>query len=241
MYRRSLRVLFPLLIIQLMVKAQVINNLVVFCNDGERFTLILNGLKENSRPETNVRVEGLDLKVYEVKVIFENPKLKDVNTTLTFYRTNKECVFALNKKGSKKHTMDYVSEKDIIPQAVQPSAPVQASAPSYSNAQAPATNISTPAPSTPTVSPFQALLDNILAQVTESGKLNTANAALEVMTFSLDEIKQILPLFASDQTRLAFAKQVYTKIKDPSFYQGILDTFINAAIKDEFTRFAQGK
>jgi hypothetical protein len=202
----------------------------------------MNGLRENPNPETNVRVEGLDLKVYEVKVIFENPKLKDMNTTLTFYRTNKECVFALNKKGSKKHTMDYVSEKDIIPPVAQLPAPVATSTvQTYSNNQAPATNMNTPIPVTPTVSAFQTLLDNILTQTTETGKLNIANAALETMVFSLSEIKQILPLLGSDQTRLAFAKQVYTKMKDPSFYQGILETFINVAVKEEFMRFAQGR
>src|ERR1700756_1367495 len=117
--RNFLLLLFFFFVTCSVVNSQVINNLVVFCNEGGRFTLILNGLKENQTPETSVRVEGLDLKVYEVKVIFEDTKLKDVNTTLTFYRTGKECVFALNKKGKKTHTMDYVSEKDINPPVIQ--------------------------------------------------------------------------------------------------------------------------
>ena len=57
------------------MQAQIVNNLVVFCNEGERFTLILNGVQQNQSPETNVRVVGLDLKVYQVKVIFENHKI----------------------------------------------------------------------------------------------------------------------------------------------------------------------
>jgi len=106
------------LIIQVKVLSQVINNLVVFSNDGEKFTLILNGEKQNLYPESKVRVTDLTLKVYKVNLLFENKNLKPHNTDLTFFSTNAECVFALNKHG-KKHTMDYVTDTPIIPPAKQ--------------------------------------------------------------------------------------------------------------------------
>jgi hypothetical protein len=92
--------------------SQVINNLVVFSNDGEKFTLILNGEKQNLYPESKIRVTDLTLKVYKVTIIFENKDLKPHNTDLTFFNTNYECTFALNKHG-KKHTMDYVTDTPI--------------------------------------------------------------------------------------------------------------------------------
>src|SRR6187431_2666724 len=96
-----------LLFLHLKVSSQVINNLVVFSNDGDKFTLILNGEKQNLYPETKVRVVDLNLKVYKVNIIFENQKLQPHSTTLTFFSTNTECVFAINKRGGKKHSMDY--------------------------------------------------------------------------------------------------------------------------------------
>jgi hypothetical protein len=93
--------------------SQVINNLVVFCNDGEPFTLIMNGEKYNLSPQTKLRVTGLTLKKYQVKIIFTNPKLKELNTTLTFFNTGYECEFALNKRGKKKYTMDFFTDKRI--------------------------------------------------------------------------------------------------------------------------------
>ena len=234
-------------IVQLGLKAQVINNLVVFCNEGERFTLILNGLKENQTPATNVRVEGLDLKVYQVRIIFENPKLKTHETTLTFYRTGKECIFALNKHG-KKHTMDYVSEKEIdgflnpaVPQTPVVANPVIEQQTITTNT---ITNIESNTISnintteTPT---FLTTLNNIISQPTDAGKLNTAITLLENNTFSIAQIKQMLSVFSTEQTRLAFAKQVCTKTKDPATYTAIIDAFINQGIKKELQQFLNTK
>src|SRR5690606_14645595 len=115
----TLRVLFftTILFLSSGLSAQRINNLVVFCNEGEKFTLILNGQRYNDNPATTVKAPDLVLATYKVKIIFENKKINDLNTTLSFYRTNKECVFGLTKKNRKKYTMDYVSETNIIPVA----------------------------------------------------------------------------------------------------------------------------
>jgi len=94
-------------------RAQVVNNLVVFINEAEPFTLIMNGERYNQEAQTRVRVTGLTLKMYKVTILFKNPDLKPVNTTLTFFSTGRECEFVLNKKGKKKHSMDYFTEKAI--------------------------------------------------------------------------------------------------------------------------------
>jgi hypothetical protein len=228
----------------LALKAQVINNLVVFCNEGERFTLILNGIKENQTPETNVRVEGLDLKVYQVKVIFENKKLKDHTSTLTFYRTGKECVFALNKHG-KKHTMDYVSEKEIdgflnpaVPQVVNPAVENQVIT---TNTITNIESITTNSINTAETPSFQTTLNTIISQPTDAGKLNTAVALLENNNFSILQIKQMLSVFSTEQTRLAFAKQVCAKTKDTATYTAIMDAFINQGVKQELQNFLNTK
>lgn len=207
---------------QLLAKAQVINNLVVFCNDS-RFTLILNGLKENETPETNVRVAGLDLKVYEVTVIFENRKLKNHTTKVTFFRTGKECVFALNKHGRRKHTLDYVSEKEIdgfLP-------PINTETPTNVNSETQTnTNTLTTNTTNNTTTSFQTTLANIIAQPTEEGKLKTAIASLENTTFSVEQVKQLLALFSSKESRHAFVKQLQVKAKDPSMYISIIETVL---------------
>ena len=93
--------------------AQVVNNMVVFCNDGEPFTLILNGERINMEPQTRVKAEGLTLKKYQTKVIFKNGNIKEANTTITFFNTGFECEFSLNKKGKKKYKIEYFTERKI--------------------------------------------------------------------------------------------------------------------------------
>ncbi|MEO8760764.1 MAG: DUF4476 domain-containing protein [Bacteroidia bacterium] len=233
-------------VIQLTVKAQVINNLVVFCNEGERFTLILNGIQENQNPETNVRVVGLDLKVYQVKVIFENKKIKDHNSTITFFRTGKECVFALNKKGKKKHTLDYVSEKEIDGfLASQKSNEIDANQNTQTQQAvtlAPTSTLTTnnasyiPTETTAT-STFQNKLDSIAAQPTEATKLSMAISMLKNNSFSISQIKQLLGSFSSEQTKVAFSKQVLTQVKNPNTYKEIINIFMSDSVKTELQKY----
>lgn len=55
------------------------NNLVVFSQDGYKFTLIVNGLRQNEKPETNVKVTGLTAMNYKVRVIFADANLAPID------------------------------------------------------------------------------------------------------------------------------------------------------------------
>ncbi|HXD94834.1 MAG TPA: DUF4476 domain-containing protein [Bacteroidia bacterium] len=242
---RNLLIVLIFCAVQLAMKAQIVNNLVVFSNEGQPFTLILDGLKENQTPATNVRVVGLDLKAYQVKVIFENKRLKDANTTITFFRTGKECVFGLNKKGKKKHTIDYVSEKEIdgfLDAQNQLNTPNTSMPTNTQNLTSVPTTVPTTEPvSTPTISAFEAGLNNIASQPTDAAKLSTALAMLQNNTYNATQIKQILSLFSSEQTKLTFAKQACTQIKNPAVCTEIIGSFIPSPIKQELQNFLEGK
>ena len=45
----------------------------IFSEDGDRFYLVLNGVKQNPMPQTNVRVDGLANDFYSAKILFEDP------------------------------------------------------------------------------------------------------------------------------------------------------------------------
>ena len=103
----------------LAVSSQIVNNLVVFCNEAEPFTLILNGERINMTPQTRVKAENLTVKKYQTKIIFNNPKIKEANTVITFFGTNNECEFILKKKGKKNYKIEYFTERKI-PEPVKP-------------------------------------------------------------------------------------------------------------------------
>ncbi|MBK9636595.1 MAG: hypothetical protein IPO63_01770 [Bacteroidetes bacterium] len=63
------------------VNAQI-SNVILFTENGERFTAILNGVRQNNEPETNIKITGLNAEFYKLKVIFESSALGEKNFNL---------------------------------------------------------------------------------------------------------------------------------------------------------------
>ena len=55
------------------------SNLTIFNNGGQQFYVILNGIKQNSVPMTNVSVGGIKNGSYSVKMIFSDGKTADID------------------------------------------------------------------------------------------------------------------------------------------------------------------
>jgi len=79
------------------------NNLVIFSQDGNKFSVILNGLQQNESPATNVKVSGLDAPNYKVKIVFENQAVPPFDQTVYLMEggaevDNKEFSYSLEMK-----------------------------------------------------------------------------------------------------------------------------------------------
>lgn len=70
-------IFFGVLFLSISLFAQ--SNLTVFNNGGQKFYLIMNGIKQNSVAQTNVVVSGIKNAGYSVKLIFEDGKTKDID------------------------------------------------------------------------------------------------------------------------------------------------------------------
>jgi hypothetical protein len=121
--------------------AQTSNNtLVVFSEGGERFYLILNGLRQNDAAATNVKAVGLNQSVYKAKVIFEQKGIPDADKTM--YMTwegmdasNMEFVCSIKKDKKGKYKWSFVSTAPI-----SASSPYASLPPSYPGGSATASN-----------------------------------------------------------------------------------------------------
>lgn len=60
------------------LNVQAQNNLSVFSEDGHPFYLILNGIRQNINPETNVKVNGLTSDYYTGKIIFVDESFAEI-------------------------------------------------------------------------------------------------------------------------------------------------------------------
>lgn len=82
------------------VFAQQTSNLVVFSENGEAFTLVVNGVKQNEQPSTNVTAEGLTGDIQRVAVQFEDASLGTASQNFAIDPgTEQKAVVKLRKKG----------------------------------------------------------------------------------------------------------------------------------------------
>ncbi len=92
--------LFSALFVSLLTFAQS-SNLIIFSENGERFSVVLNGILQNGQPETNVMVQGLIAPTYQTKIIFENTQIPDLTKTVYLNEPNVQLTMKVkqNKKG----------------------------------------------------------------------------------------------------------------------------------------------
>lgn len=77
------------------------SNLIVFNNSGQQFFVILNGIKQNSLPKTNVKIEGLAPAAYKVKIIFADGRTGDIDKSVFLESTMEYSAQIVLKKGKK--------------------------------------------------------------------------------------------------------------------------------------------
>ncbi len=115
-----------------------------FAAEGEKFWVIMDGIKQNANADANVKVTGLTKENYQVKIIFADSKLGSINKMI--YTKNYEEKFAdvtykvaKNKKGAFVVSISSFSEAqpgnpsnasvvphtDVEPVATQPAATTQ--------------------------------------------------------------------------------------------------------------------
>ena len=78
------------------------SNLTVFNNGGQSFYVILNGIKQNSLPQTNVVVGGLKNAAYAVKLIFADGKTADIDKNFFIENPSDITTKIIFKKGKGK-------------------------------------------------------------------------------------------------------------------------------------------
>lgn len=104
-----------------------VGHLNIFSEDGDRFTLILNGEVINDTPQANLRVEDLNQPYYNVKIKFEDSTLNDISKN-NLLITDVDDIFAdvtykikRDKNNKTKMKMNYFSSVPVRPDFIPPS------------------------------------------------------------------------------------------------------------------------
>ena len=110
------------------------SNAVLFTENGEKFTVILNGLRQNNTPETNVKITGLNAEFYKLKIIFDNQALGEKNMNLQL-QYGSETSYCIKKNNKGEYVLRFVSQ---VPLAEAPASSPAQSVIVYNASPAPA-------------------------------------------------------------------------------------------------------
>jgi len=111
-------------------------NLIFFTEQGEKFSVILNGILQNPKPETNVKVTDLPAPNYKLKIIFEDAKLAVLDKNLMFNQGT-ETTFGIKKNNKGEYAVRYMNE---VPLNEAPPTTSGQTSVTYSNSAPPNTN-----------------------------------------------------------------------------------------------------
>lgn len=102
-------------------------HLTIFSEDGDKFTLVLNGEQINDVPQTNLRVEELTQPYYNAKIIFEDASKQSISKNsllITDVNGNFQDVtykIRRDKNNASKMKMNFFSMADVDPGFMPPS------------------------------------------------------------------------------------------------------------------------
>lgn len=112
--------LLVLLVVALLPMASIaqVSCLTIFSEDGDKFTLYLNGQQQNNVPQANLRIDGLTQPYYKARIVFEDKAKgqvsKDVQVVDPMTNANADVVYRIkNKDGEMK--LRYYSAQPVPP------------------------------------------------------------------------------------------------------------------------------
>ena len=169
------------------VKAQS-SNVILFTENGEKFYAILNGVRQNANPETNVKVTGLNANFYKLKVIFEDTKLGEKDFNLAFnpgMETTFSIKFIAKKNSYSLRPLSEVALAQALPPAANQTVVVYSEIPAPPPAASTVTHTTTTTTTDGTPIPGDNVNVNIGLNMNETGggiNMNVSGGTMQTTT-----------------------------------------------------------
>jgi hypothetical protein len=220
------------------------SNVIIQSENGERFTVVLNGEKKNKIPAAKVDINQIDAPVYKLKIIFSALKVKPILKTLTL-EPGFNAKYLIKKVGksykivlvnhspvattAKVTHIDSISGKEEITVEI-PSPKVKTTyLPGYLG------QIGCPRPIN--AIEFQAIRKSIMSKNMEEDKQKIARQLLNSNCFFTSQVKELLMLFAFEKARIEFAKSAFSHTYDIGNYNTVAEAFLFENSASELSSF----
>jgi len=88
-------------------------NTIFFTQNGEQFWVILNGVRQNLEPQTNVKVTGLNSPLYKLKVIFKDKTLGIMEKTIFMPEESAEISYVIKRNRKNEYVARHFGDTPI--------------------------------------------------------------------------------------------------------------------------------
>lgn len=92
--------------------SQGVADLIIFSEDGYPFYVIMNGVKQNSKAQTNVEIKNLTAAAYKTKIIFEDKTLPSISKNI-YPKIDIEMTYRIRKNRKGQNVLKYYTENPI--------------------------------------------------------------------------------------------------------------------------------
>jgi len=258
---RTTPLVIVFLLLSVLSRGQM-TNLIFFTEQGERFSVVLNGILQNAGPETNIKITGLPAPSYKLKIMFEDPNIPELDKNLMFEQGT-ETTFNIKKSNKGEYVVRFMNSVPIA--EVIPPPPTQKVILYTTSSSTITTSSSTHSSTLSNVGPAATLppdhyvmpgyhgpigcpypitdLDfadvkrSIASKSFEDSKLTVAREVTSANCLFAYEVKEIMLLFDFESTRLEYAKFAYQFTYDRGNYYKVNDAFTFESSIDELREF----
>ena len=95
------------------------SNLVFFTENGEQFSVVLNGILQNRKPETNIKITDLPAPSYKLKVLFADKNLGEIDKVI-YPKRGFETSFSVRKNKNNEYVIRYLNDVALNLAPAQP-------------------------------------------------------------------------------------------------------------------------
>ena len=85
------------------------SNLILFAEQGEQFWVILNGIKQNDQPQTNVKITSLVAPSHKLKIIFKEDAKGELDKTIYLQQQYSEDTYVIKKNNKNAYIMRFMN------------------------------------------------------------------------------------------------------------------------------------
>jgi len=241
--------LILILIVNFVNSQTTTSTVIIYSQTGENFQIYLNNILQNDTAKSNVTCNNLNLSVYSLKIQFEDIYVEAFTKTL-YLNPASISTYVIKKKANGKYKLWPVSQTTANPVVNNGTNlnlnnlgnilyTIEDIANSNNYSDNGFSNGNKPSGCSPNVDNynFDNVKQSIASKTFEADKLSLAKQFAGSNCLKAIQVRDIMKLFAFEDSKIEFAKYAYHHTSDFTNYSIVYEAFTYSTSKDDINRY----